>query len=125
MESKKKFKYSKKIISNSIVYKISMTINLAFFLFCIILLLLYFIGNYQDFQDSSQSIILSILFYSSIFNSFFSFLLLIESVLKIFSENKKIRHIINSFFLIIVIIFGIFCMSISNIIMFFSEGFGL
>lgn len=125
MESKKKFKYSKKIISNSIVYKISMTINLAFFLFCIILLLLYFIGNYQDFQDSSQSIILSILFYSSIFNSFFSFLLLIESVIKIFSENKKIRHIINSFFLIIVIFFGIFCISFSNIIMFFSEGFGL
>ncbi len=125
MESKKKFKYSKKIISNSIVYKISMTINLAFFLFCIILLLLYFIGNYQDFQDSSQCIILSILFYSSIFNSFFSFLLLIESVIKIFSENKKIRHIINSFFLIIVIIFGIFCISFSNIIMFFSEGFGL
>lgn len=118
----KKFKYSKKIISNSIVYKISMTVDFVFFLFGIILLLLYFIGNYQNFQDSSQQFILKILFFSSIFTSIFSFLLLIESIIKVFSENKKVKHIINSIFLIFCIIFGLFCMEFSNIIMYLSEG---
>ena len=123
--TKKKFKYSKKIISNSIVYKISMTVDFVFFLFGIILLLLYFIGNYQNFQDSSQQFILKILFFSSIFTSIFSFLLLIESIIKVFSENKKVKHIINSIFLIFCIIFGLFCMEFSNIIMYLSEGLKL
>ena len=120
--AKNKFKYSRKIISNSIVYRISMTVDFVFFLFGIILLLLYFIGNYQNFQDSSQQFILKILFFSSIFTSIFSFLLLIESIIKVFSENKKVKHIINSIFLIFCIIFGLFCMEFSNIIMYLSEG---
>lgn len=119
---KKKFKYSKKIISNSIVYKICMTVDFVFFLFGIILMLLYFIGNYQGFQDSSQQFILKILFFSSIFSCLFSFLLLIESIIKIFSENKKAKHILNSIFLVFCIIFGLFSMEFSNIIMYLSEG---
>ena len=122
---KYRFKYSKKIISNLIVYKVSMTVDFVFFLFEIILLLLYFIGNYQNFQDSSQQFILKILFFSSIFTSIFSFLLLIESIIKIFSEKQKGKNIINSVFLIISIIFSIFSMEFSNIIMYLSEGLNL
>ena len=122
---KYRFKYSKKIISNLIVYKVSMTVDFVFFLFEIILLLLYFIGNYQNFQDSSQQFILKILFCSSIFTSIFSFLLLIESIIKIFSEKQKGKSIINSIFLIISIIFSIFSMEFSNIIMYLSEGLNL
>lgn len=122
---KYKFKYSKKIISNLIVYKVSMTVDFVFFLFEIILLLLYFIGNYQNFQDSSQQFILKILFFSSIFTSIFSFLLLIESIIKIFSEKQKGKSIINSIFLIISIIFSIFSMEFSNIIIYLSEGLNL
>ena len=123
--AKNKFKYSRKIISNSIVYRISMTVDLVFFLFEIILMMLYFIGNYQTFQDSSQLLILKILFFSSIFTSIFSFLLLIESIIKIFSEKQKGKSIINSIFLIISIIFSIFSMEFSNIIMYLSEGLNL
>ncbi len=122
---KYKFKYSKKIISNLIVYKVSMTVDFVFFLFEIILLLLYFIGNYQNFQDSSQQFILKVLFFSSIFTSIFSFLLLIESIIKIFSEKQKGKSIINSIFLLISIIFSIFSMEFSNIIMYLSEGLNL
>lgn len=121
----KKFKYSKKIISNSNVYKISTAINLIFVIFCLFLLLLYFIGNYQDFQDSSQNFILKTLFYSSVFNAIFSFLLLVESVLKIFSETKKTRLIINSIFLIFGIAFAVFCIEFSNVIIYFSKGLKL
>ena len=123
--AKNKFKYSRKIISNSIVYRISMTVDLVFFLFEIILMMLYFIGNYQNFQDSSQQFILKILFFSSIFTSIFSFLLLIESIIKIFSEKQKGKSIFNSVFLIISIIFSIFSMEFSNIIMYLSEGLNL
>ena len=122
---KYRFKYSKKIISNLIVYKVSMTVDFVFFLFEIILLLLYFIGNYQNFQDSSQQFILKILFFSSIFTSIFSFLLLIESIIKIFSEKQKGKSIFNSIFLIISFIFSIFSMEFSNIIMYLSEGLNL
>ena len=122
---KYRFKYSKKIISNLIVYKVSMTVDFVFFLFEIILLLLYFIGNYQNFQDSSQQFILKVLFFSSIFTSIFSFLLLIESIIKIFSEKQKGKSIINSVFLIISIIFSIFSMEFSNIIIYLSEGLNL
>ena len=122
---KYRFKYSKKIISNLIVYKVSMTVDFVFFLFEIILLLLYFIGNYQNFQDSSQQFILKVLFFSSIFTSIFSFLLLIESIIKIFSEKQKGKSIINSIFLIISIIFSIFSMEFSNIIIYLSEGLNL
>lgn len=122
---KYRFKYSKKIISNLIVYKVSMTVDFVFFLFEIILLLLYFIGNYQNFQDSSQQFILKVLFFSSIFTSIFSFLLLIESIIKIFSEKQKGKSIFNSIFLIISIIFSIFSMEFSNIIMYLSEGLNL
>ena len=122
---KYRFKYSKKIISNLIVYKVSMTVDFVFFLFEIILLLLYFIGNYQNFQDSSQQFILKILFFSSIFTSIFSFLLLIESIIKIFSEKQKGKSIFNSIFLIISIIFSIFSMEFSNIIIYLSEGLNL
>ena len=122
---KYRFKYSKKIISNLIVYKVSMTVDFVFFLFEIILLLLYFIGNYQNFQDSSQQFILKILFFSSIFTCIFSFLRLIESIIKIFSEKQKGKSIINSIFLIISIIFSIFSMEFSNIIMYLSEGLNL
>ena len=122
---KYRFKYSKKIISNLIVYKVSMTVDFVFFLFEIILLLLYFIGNYQNFQDSSQQFILKILFFFTIFTSIFSFLLLIESIIKIFSEKQKGKSIINSIFLIISIIFSIFSMEFSNIIMYLSEGLNL
>lgn len=122
---KYRFKYSKKIISNLIVYKVSMTVDFVFFLFEIILLLLYFIGNYQNFQDSSQQFILKILFFSSIFTSIFSFLLLIESIIKIFSEKQKGKSIFNSIFLIISIIFSVFSMEFSNIIMYLSEGLNL
>ena len=122
---KYRFKYSKKIISNLIVYKVSMTVDFVFFLFEIILLLLYFIGNYQNFQDSSQQFILKILFFSSIFTSIFSFLLLIESIIKILSEKQKEKSIINSILLIISIIFSIFSMEFSNIIIYLSEGLNL
>lgn len=120
--NKTRFKYSKKLLSNTLTYKFSMTLNLAITVFCIILITLYIIGNYQSFQDVNQMWLLSILSYASIFNSLFSILLTIETVIKIFTEKQKFKNFINMIMLIISAVFCIFCTGSANIISYISEG---
>ena len=122
MKNKLKFKYSKKIISNTLTYKFSMTLNLALTIFCIILITLYTIGNYQNFQDENQQWILSILSYSAIFNSLFSILLLVETIIKIFTEKQKLKNCFNLIFITVSAIFCIFCTGTANIISYISGG---
>lgn len=123
MIKKIKFKYSKKIISNTLTYKIAMAINLSITVFSILLVVLYVIGNYQDFQDITQHYILGILSFVSIFNAIFSILLFFESIIKLIHENRKIKTLINSFFLILTVIFEFFCIELSIIISYLSNGF--
>ncbi|MCR4579760.1 MAG: hypothetical protein K5681_05380 [Treponema sp.] len=99
-----------------------MTINLIFVVFCVLLTLLYIIGNYQNFQDSSQQIILFFLSYVSIFSTLLSTLLLIESIVKIFTEKYKVKNIIYSVLLLLAIIFCIFSTGIAGIISYLSTG---
>ena len=115
-------KYSKKIFSNAFIYRFFMTLNLTFTVFCLILTILYIIGNYQAFQDHSQKIIISILSQASTFNLLLSFLLLIETGFKIFTENHKIKQILHAVFLLFSIIFCFVCMELSSIINYLSEG---
>ena len=122
MKNKTRFKYSKKIFSNTLTYKVSMTLNLAITVFCIILITLYIIGNYQGFQDENQQWLLSMLSYISIFNSLFSIVLTAETAIKIFTEKQKIKNIINIVALIMSAIFCIFCTGTSNIISYVSGG---
>lgn len=122
MKNNIKFKYSKRLFSNTLTYKFSMTINLAITTFCIILITLFIIGNYQNFQDENQIRILSILSYIAIFNSLFSIMLTIETAIKLFTEKNKIKNFINLIMLIISAVFCIFCTGTSNIISYISEG---
>ncbi len=122
MANKIDFKYSKKLLSNTLTYKFSMTLNFALTVFCIILITLYIIGNYQNFQDENQQWILSILSYVAIFNSLFSVLLIVETTIKIFTEKQKIKNAFNLAALIASAIFCIFCTGTSNIIGYISGG---
>ena len=122
MANKIDFKYSKKLLSNTLTYKFSMTLNFALTVFCIILITLYIIGNYQNFQDENQQWILSILSYIAIFNSLFSVLLIVETTIKIFTEKQKIKNAFNLAALIASAIFCIFCTGTSNIIGYISGG---
>ena len=122
MKNKLKFKYSKKIISNTLTYKFSMTLNLAITIFCIILITLYTIGNYQNFQDENQQWILSILSYAAIFNSLFSLVLLVETAIKIFTEKHKLKNLFNLIGITASAIFCIFCTGTANIISYISGG---
>ena len=122
MRNKLKFKYSKKLFSNTLTYKVSMTLNLAITAFCIILITLYIIGNYQSFQDENQQWLLSVLSYVAIFNSLFSIVLTIETGIKIFTEKQKFKNLINMTALLASAIFCIFCTGTSNIISYISGG---
>jgi hypothetical protein len=122
MKNKIGFKYSKKLFSNTLTYNVSLTLNLAITVFCIILITLYIIGNYQNFQDENQQWILSVLSYVSIFNSLFSLVLAAETGIKIFTEKQKIKNLINMIALIASAIFCIFCTGTSNIISYISGG---
>lgn len=122
MANKIDFKYSKKLLSNTLTYKFSMTLNFAITVFCVILIALYIIGNYQNFQDENQQWILSVLSFAAIFNSLFSVLLMVETTIKIFTEKHKIKNLINLVMLIASGIFCIFCTGTSNIIGYLSGG---
>ena len=122
MKNKLNFKYSKKLFSNTLTYKFSMTLNFVITAFCIILITLYIIGNYQNFQDENQQWILSVLSYISIFNSLFSLVLSVETFIKIFTEKHKLKNIINMAGLIASIVFCVFCTGTANIIGYISGG---
>ena len=122
MPKKIDFKYSKKLFSNTLTYKVSMTINLAFTAFCIILITLYIIGNYQDFQDNNQQWLLSVLSYVAIFNTLFSIVLTVETAIKLFTEKQKIKNLINMLALIASAVFCMFCTGTANIISYISGG---
>ena len=122
MKKNTDFKYSKKLFSNTLTYKFSLTLNLVISLFCIILIGLYTIGNYQNFQDQSQDFILSVLAYAAIFNSLFSIVLIIETVIKLITEKYKLKNLFNIIGLIFSAIFSIFCTGFSNIISYISGG---
>lgn len=122
MLNKIKFKYSKKLISNSLTYKFSLIICLTLLLFSLILIGLYIIGNYQNFQDQTQQFLLELLSYIAIFNAILSILLIVESIFKIALENRKVKSVINLFFLIITFIFELFSLEISTVISYLSKG---
>lgn len=122
MAKKIDFKYAKKTFSNTLTYKLTMILQIVLTIFCILLVTLYILGNYQDFQDSTQSILLIILSYTSIFNALLSVCLFVETVFKIFTEKRKFIHIINGIFLLLTAIICIVFSSLSNIISFLSSG---
>ena len=122
MRKKIQFKYSKKLFSNTLTYKVSMTLNLVITAFCVILITLYIIGNYQNFQDENQQWILTLLSYVSIFNSLFSIVLSVETAIKLFTEKQKIKNFVNLLALLASAVFCIFCTGTSNIISYISGG---
>lgn len=122
MLKKIKFKYAKRLISNTLTYNVAMVINLSISFFSLLLIILYVIGNYQNFQDQSQQLILGILSYASIFNIMFSILLIVESIFKIISEHRKRKVIVNMILLFFTIFFEFFCLEISIVVSYLSKG---
>ncbi|MCR5062852.1 MAG: hypothetical protein K6A89_06165 [Treponema sp.] len=120
--AKNKVKYQRKIISNVRTYKLMMLFDLTLIFFSLIMLLLYIVGNYQTFLDTTQKIILNTLSYSSLLATAISIILVLETFIKIFTEKKHFRNIINLIFLIASIIICLIELGFSSTINFVSAG---
>lgn len=120
--NKTTIKKNKDKISFTFVLKLTKTIILTTVVFCLLMIVLYIIGNYQNFQDKSQQVILDAISYVSICTLFLTIPVIVENIIRLITTNKKWECISTIFLMILVILIMIGCMSFSSIIEFLSEG---
>ncbi len=122
-DSKKSTKNKKNKLSIAFLYHLTKVLIAAFVIFCIILLILYIVGNYQEFQDKSQQIIFSVLSYISIFTMLLTVCVIVESFFRAFEKENIVKSIITIILMIFTIVFCFTCLSISIIVEKLSIGF--
>ena len=117
--NKKKISFTDNLV---LTYRKLLSLIVFLFLFCLFLCVFYVIGNYKEFLDSSQKLILSWLSVSSIVLGFFSFIGLIVNILLII-KKIKIKNRIPAFLLMIFfILFSIFVNVFSYLVNYLSLG---
>lgn len=117
--NKKKISFTDNLV---LTYRKLLSLIVFLFLFCLFLCVFYVIGNYKEFLDSSQKLILSWLSVSSIVLGFFSFIGLIVNILLII-KKIKIKNRISAFLLMIFfILFSIFANVFSYLVNYLSLG---
>lgn len=117
--NKKKISFTDNLV---LTYRKLLSLIVFLFLFCLFLCVFYVIGNYKEFLDSSQKLILSWLSVSSIVLGFFSFIGLIVNIL-LMIKKIKIKNRITAFLLMIFfILFSIFANVFSYLVNYLSLG---
>lgn len=117
--NKKKISFTDNLV---LTYRKLLSLIVFLFLFCLFLCVFYVIGNYKEFLDSSQELILSWLSVSTIVLGFFSFIGLIVNILLII-KKIKIKNRIPAFLLMIFfILFSIFANVFSYLVNYLSLG---
>lgn len=117
--NKKKISFTDNLV---LTYRKLLSLIVFLFLFCLFLCVFYVIGNYKEFLDSSQKLILSWLSVSSIVLGFFSFIGLVVNILLI-TKKIKIKNRIPAFLLMIFfILFSIFANVFSYLVNYLSLG---
>lgn len=83
--------------TDSFVYfSFRIAIRMTFFLFLIFssLMLFYFVGNYQEFLDSNQKLILNLIAVTSVVEFVFSLSSLTLNIITYFIVKRKLRKVI-------------------------------
>ena len=93
-----------------------------FFLFNVILFVLYVMGNFYNFLDETQLLILKVLTISSIFQSILSLILFIENIIYIFFTHSKVARFFTITFSILSLIIGIVFIIYSTLVKQLSTG---
>lgn len=120
--NKKKISFTDNLV---LTYRKLLSLIVFLFLFCLFLCVFYVIGNYKEFLDSSQKLILSWLSVSSIVLGFFSFIGLVVNIL-LMIKKIKIKNRIPVFLLMIFfILFSIFANVFSYLVNYLSLGLAL
>lgn len=120
--NKKKISFTDNLV---LTYRKLLSLIVFLFLFCLFLCVFYVIGNYKEFLDSSQKLILSWLSVSSIVLGFFSFIGLIVNILLIIKKIKIKNRISALLLMIFFILFSIFANVFSYLVNYLSLGLTL
>lgn len=115
-------KDSKKKHTHPFYYKLLRTIIQCLVIFCFLLFCLYIVGNFQNFGDKSQQILLKVLSYTSMFTSLLTIPLFIENLICLFVEKKKIKTILALLTLLITVILCFAFLGASHLIVYLAEG---
>lgn len=89
------------------------------------LLTVFIIGNYHDFNDNFQSVILKHLSTFVILIDFLCIFGIIESILLLIFEKVRILYFVFIFLMILLFIFGLTLLGFSGIVENLSEGLSL
>lgn len=122
MNESKEIKNTKEKPNLPFHYKLLRTILQSLLIFCFLLMCLYIVGNFQDFQDKSQEILLEVLSYTSIFTSLLTIPLIIENIIMLFTDKKKLYHVFSLIMMIFTVLFCFLCLGISHFIVFLADG---
>lgn len=109
-------------ITTPFLYRITHTVILSLVIFCIFLLILYLVGNFQHFLDVSQQTILNVLFYTSGLNLLLTIPVMIEDIIMLCIVKVKTGRIISLVGMILIDIFCVFCILLSCSVVLLSFG---
>ena len=132
---KNKIKFSKLSINESgkylveqksftVLYNLTKCLLAIFFTFSLLLFLLYLMGNFQNFMDKTQLMLLTMLSSISIFDCVLSFFGILENLFLVFFNNKKSKllNIVSILLLIIILLLSIVFIVYSSVLSKISEG---
>lgn len=126
MKNKKKSEDEKEISrekqSFDLLYKLTNVFIRLELLFNTVLLLLYITGNYQQFQNKTQLLILNMILVNSVTMAILSVFCLLEIIIIAVVEKKFKNKIGQTFISIFGIIFGIVLILVSSVIIKISIG---
>ncbi|MBQ1629497.1 MAG: hypothetical protein II098_10155 [Treponema sp.] len=112
-----------KNLSSSILFKLTRRTVLFLFLFTLSLILLYFIGNFQQFLDSTQTILIKTLTISAAALFVLSCAAFIESIVFIIiKKSRRIYYAAHSIMLLSAAVFGVATMITATSLFIISEG---
>lgn len=108
-----------------ILYRLTNYAVAACFLFSLVLTAFFILGNYKNFGDAVQRIILQVMSFSVILLDFFSFFAFIETIPVMIVRGFRYYHPLLMFFYIVMMILGTTLLGFSGIVKNLSTGIAL
>ncbi len=118
----KKIKDKSKLNSAFWLFRLTRTSVFILFFFCVLLFLFYLMGNYQNFMDKTQLLILTVLGFSSVLEVVLSFLGLVEIIFFMITNKFRVNNIFSLLFLILAFITSVIFVIYAVIIKRFATG---
>lgn len=104
------------------LFRLTKTAVFIMFFFCIILFLFYLIGNYQDFMDRTQLLILTVLAFASVLNSVLCTIGLVEMIFFMITDGFQFKNLMQLLLFVLIFLISLIFAAYSVIIKRFAVG---